>query len=308
MNINISHLKEFVVLSRCSHLSEAAKELYVSPSTLSAHISALENDLGCALFDREHGMALTSKGDLALEHAQRILIEYDAMKRSCSDSGGYIVELRTPNYYMGTEPLLAVRDDFMRTHPKCRVVIKSNDLQMANPLGVLENGAADVTRMYVVQESGDRIEELLPQDVKYIHIGSIGLVLLTTPGHPLANKEAIELGDLDGQMFTTSLSALSMAIIDGARKNLSAQNIETNVIYRHVTNHPDVFATDATGCMSLAFESNERRYPAGATAHRLSFDLSASIYLLYMPGRLDQLQNAYLEAVRRAAGRRPLLP
>ena len=307
MNININYLKEFIVLSRCSRLADAAKELYVSPSTLSSHITSLENDLGCVLFDRERGMALTAKGDLALEHAQRILIEYETMKRVCSDSEESIVELRTPNYYMGTEPLLAVRDNFIRTHPKCRVVIKSNDLQMANPLQVLENGLADITRMYVVRESGDRIETLLPPNVKHIYIGSIELILLSTPGHPLARKDTIDLHDLDGQTFITSLSTLSMATIDGVRKKLSAQGVETNVLYRHVNDHSDVFSIDAIDCISLAFETKTNEYPIDTIPHKLSFDLYADIYLLYMPKRLNKLQCAYLEAIQRAAKQHPLL-
>lgn len=308
MDASIRILEEFVELAKTGRLSTAARNLFMSPSTLSAHIASLEKNLGCTLFERGSGMTLTAKGDLALEHAQRILFEYEGLRNACMDEGGKSVELRTPNYYLGSEPLLAVRDEFLLGHPGYRVSIKTNELQMADPNEILEGGLCDVARMYVVGGSGDELTSLVSPGTDSICLGARRFVLLTTANHPLAGKSVIDSCDLDGQTFVTSLSPLSLTTIDGARKSLAHRGVETRVLYRHVNRHSDIFATGFEDCVSLGFENKTGAYPSGAVVRELSFDLSADVYLLYRADRLDEHQRAYIETVRGVSARESLLP
>ena len=50
--MKINYLSEFLALAHHKNYSEAADELYISQSTLSKHIMALEKELGFSLFDR----------------------------------------------------------------------------------------------------------------------------------------------------------------------------------------------------------------------------------------------------------------
>ena len=69
--MKISTLREFVALAKNRSFVQAAKELYVSQPSLSAHIAALEKDLGFTLADREGGhFVLTPAGMSFLEYAQ----------------------------------------------------------------------------------------------------------------------------------------------------------------------------------------------------------------------------------------------
>jgi LysR family transcriptional activator of glutamate synthase operon len=71
--MEISYLKEFVVLADTGNFMEAANILYSSQSTLSKHIKAIEMELGVPLFDRTTRKVSISKyGELLLPYARQI--------------------------------------------------------------------------------------------------------------------------------------------------------------------------------------------------------------------------------------------
>ncbi len=67
-------LKSFVAVAEAGNLTRAAERLFTSQPAVSAHIKALEEELGLALFDRTaRGMALTRDGEALLEKARATL-------------------------------------------------------------------------------------------------------------------------------------------------------------------------------------------------------------------------------------------
>lgn len=72
--MELYHLKTFVTVAEEQHLTRAAERLFTSQPAISAHIKALEEELGVILFDRTpKGMQLTPAGEQLLERAQRAL-------------------------------------------------------------------------------------------------------------------------------------------------------------------------------------------------------------------------------------------
>lgn len=71
--MEITYLKEFVVLAQTGNFMEVAEILNSSQSTLSKHIKAIELELGVPLFDRTTRKVSISKyGQLFLPYAQQI--------------------------------------------------------------------------------------------------------------------------------------------------------------------------------------------------------------------------------------------
>ena len=71
--MEISYLKEFVVLAQTGNFLEAADILYSSQSTLTKHIQSMEKELGVPLFNRTTRKVSISKyGQLLLPFAQQI--------------------------------------------------------------------------------------------------------------------------------------------------------------------------------------------------------------------------------------------
>lgn len=78
--MELRHLRYFVALADTLSFTRAAETLYVSQSTLSQQISALEDELGCKLFERNRrSTTLTSEGKAMLAHAREVLKEVDAL-------------------------------------------------------------------------------------------------------------------------------------------------------------------------------------------------------------------------------------
>ncbi|MDD4731918.1 MAG: LysR family transcriptional regulator [Desulfovibrio sp.] len=90
--MELYHLKTFVAVAEEGRLSRAAERLYVSQPSVSAHIKALEEELGLALFRRSSkGMRLTPEGDVLLEHAREAL---DAVERIGIKAGSLRQDVR----------------------------------------------------------------------------------------------------------------------------------------------------------------------------------------------------------------------
>lgn len=79
--MELYQLKTFITVAEEGHLTRAADRLNSSQPAVSAHIKALESELGVILFDRTpKGMQLTSRGGLLKEKAEIILTAADELK------------------------------------------------------------------------------------------------------------------------------------------------------------------------------------------------------------------------------------
>lgn len=72
--MEIDALKTFIEISRTRHFGEAARNLYLSQSTVSARIKLLEEQVGVALFIRQrNNIQLTAAGKKLIPYADSIL-------------------------------------------------------------------------------------------------------------------------------------------------------------------------------------------------------------------------------------------
>ena len=72
--MELYQLRTFTMVAEEGHLTRAAKRLHASQPAISAHIKALEDELGVTLFQRTpKGMILTADGQVLKEHADRAL-------------------------------------------------------------------------------------------------------------------------------------------------------------------------------------------------------------------------------------------
>ena len=72
--MELYHLRTFVTVAEEGHLTRASERLFTSQPAVSAHIKALEEELGVTLFERTpRGMQLTPAGDRLLATARTTL-------------------------------------------------------------------------------------------------------------------------------------------------------------------------------------------------------------------------------------------
>jgi LysR family transcriptional regulator, transcription activator of glutamate synthase operon len=78
--MEIRQIQYFLSIVETSSFSAAAEEYYISQSSLSKRIIALEDELGVLLFDRsKRKVSLTNAGEAFFEHALKIYSSYKAL-------------------------------------------------------------------------------------------------------------------------------------------------------------------------------------------------------------------------------------
>ncbi len=76
--MDISFMREFMVLSETCNYQNASEQLYLTNSTLSKHIQKMEAELGHPLFERStRKVTLTKEGEIFQEKCSQILALYD---------------------------------------------------------------------------------------------------------------------------------------------------------------------------------------------------------------------------------------
>ncbi|WP_336785743.1 LysR family transcriptional regulator [Paenibacillus sp. MMO-177] len=84
--MELLQLQYFLTVARLEHVTEAARHLHVTQSSLSKTIQRLEEDLGVPLFDRiGRKLRLNESGSRFLLRAERALFELDQGKQELND-------------------------------------------------------------------------------------------------------------------------------------------------------------------------------------------------------------------------------
>ena len=74
------------------NFTRAAKSLGINTSTISRRVGRFEDELGLAVFERQHaGVRLTTGGKAVLPHIRRALAELDAIRRAGEQNGNGVV-------------------------------------------------------------------------------------------------------------------------------------------------------------------------------------------------------------------------
>ncbi|MBR0352440.1 MAG: LysR family transcriptional regulator [Oscillospiraceae bacterium] len=84
--MELEQLRIFIAVAEHGSYSAAAKDLFVSHSTTSRAVSALENELGVTLFDRKNRiLGLTQAGESLLRDARELLENAAQLKNNLKE-------------------------------------------------------------------------------------------------------------------------------------------------------------------------------------------------------------------------------
>lgn len=195
--MNISWLREFIVLAGCCNYLEAAERLFISQSTLSKHIKALEDELGLFLFDRStRKVQLSRAGEILVPYARNITqagYAFEAAARNYKETmNGRVVIDSIP-----TLPQYGITDivsSFQKSYPHYRITMLAD--QLRNPEEDLRNGICELAFIRRLQNyhQSEEFEEysFFPKD---------HMVAVLPPSHPLADQPFIRLEQLQSDTF-----------------------------------------------------------------------------------------------------------
>ncbi|GAA2830269.1 LysR family transcriptional regulator [Kribbella solani] len=189
--MDLTMLRQFVVIARLEHLSRAADELHVAQPSLSRTVARLEHELGTPLFDRSGRLRLNPVGALFRDYVERALGELDAGRRAvaaATEQGTGTVRLGAENFLALTEPLAT----FKRDHPTIELELR-------------QLPAEDMPRRLRAQEVDFCVAS---QPVATAGLESFVLldepVWVVTPlDHSLAGRTSVRVEELADELFVT---------------------------------------------------------------------------------------------------------
>ena len=128
--IDSRQLRAFATLARKGSFTLAAKELFLSQSAVSHSMKALEQEVGCRLFDRMgKKVLLTQAGETLLHHVEKILQEMTAARAALDQLGKWgKSRLRLGASTTACQYILpAVLREFKESFPQCMIAIEPGD-------------------------------------------------------------------------------------------------------------------------------------------------------------------------------------
>lgn len=188
--MELLQLQYFLAVARLEHVTEAARSLHVTQSSLSKTIQRLEEDLGVPLFDRTgRKLRLNEFGSRFLRRAERALFELEQGKQEISDLSN--PEHGTLELAVTTASTLPnILREFRKKRPDIQFHVQM--LTMKEMGTLLHRGEVD----YCLSSpplQGDDIE---------CEIVFVDPILVAVPkGHRLADRSSVSLAELRDEWF-----------------------------------------------------------------------------------------------------------
>jgi LysR family cyn operon transcriptional activator len=182
------------VVAETLNFTRAAERLRVNQSAVSHNIKALETELGEPLFIRtKRGVKLSEAGKLALEHAERILDEAEAMREHLTGgeqrpTGRVRAAAATQAFVFLFAPFF---EAFMREHPAVELTFRTTS-STEQTVADIVNGSADV---------GFASMPVYSPNLQATPLFEDELSLVVAAGHRLAKAKSAAVEDVARERF-----------------------------------------------------------------------------------------------------------
>ncbi|MEO1199328.1 MAG: LysR family transcriptional regulator [Pseudomonadota bacterium] len=280
--MSIHQLRALVAIADSRSFRAAAERLHRTQAAISQQIKALEDSYGGTLFDRETRPArLTPRGVMLVEHARRIIADYDSLPARLDAKAPLSGQLR-----IGVIPTASIRllPDLIATmanrHPDVTIRIDSG---LSNTLQArLQSGAIDAALM---TRAGPLPDDL---DATVIQVEPMVLARAGRPG------DTPKIADFDRLPFIRFRRSAGVGrVIDAFLTTKSIVPVEA----MELDSIEAIIAVVANGLgMTIVPEADVHRY-AGETVRTAPIDLKRSIILVTRRG--DQpLMTALADLLR----------
>jgi len=150
---NWEHLRYFLALARHGSLAGAARHLEKAETTVWRHLAALEDDLGCRLFERKRGGYLLSEaGQHLLKQAERVEAEIlNARQALAGDAPAVAGQLRlTAPAFLAVWFTEAFLPSLQRRHP-----LLCLEIVTGSPTAILARRETDLALRFNAVREGD---------------------------------------------------------------------------------------------------------------------------------------------------------
>lgn len=191
--MNLTYLEYFDAAARYGSFSRAAKELFVTPQTVSTAIAALEREWGFALFDRRaSGIELTEAGSALLKQTSVVLSDVANLENLARRKRTEETETLTFAYASASLPQegypfsLADLACFRQEHP---------DIAL-NVFELTSDACVDAVVGHRAELAYAAVAEV-PADVESICLSRGSFLVGISRENPLSQRDALSFADLE---------------------------------------------------------------------------------------------------------------
>lgn len=190
--MEVKQVQYFLAVVTTGSFSAAADALYITQSSVSKQIIALEKELGFPLFDRsKRKIILTQAGETFLNHARKLNTDYQTMLAELSKFK------TTPNFSIIAIPVIAQYGitthlaQFKSAHPKLNFTL--DEREAAATLPALNNHQYDLAFI--------RDYTLDGENYFFLKIARDQLQVLVSKKHRFAGRQSVALAELADENF-----------------------------------------------------------------------------------------------------------
>lgn len=192
--MKFDYLREFVAAAQSEEMQQCARELGISPSVLSKHMKAIEQELGVPLFMRSRKTELSPYGRILLPYAKELVKIQDDYELDFSGQ----IENIPPKLTVGLSPIQfrersgQLMENFILKHPQEVLLREADNSALCQ---MVADGEIDVAFVRTQPEL-HRNPELI-----YIPFCSDPMVAFMPPEHPLSDAPSVTIADLKNEQI-----------------------------------------------------------------------------------------------------------
>lgn len=191
--MNLKQMEVFVAVAESGSFSKGGEATFITQSTVSQHISALEKEFGIRLLDRTvKGALLTEGGKVLLQHARRLLNDAHEVElainrfKGLEDTALTVGCSNIPGDYMIPEALPA----FLERYPGLKLTLVQGDSRE-----ILERIGREELEVGII---GSRFED---EGFFFTPLGKDEIRLIVKRGHRWCDLRSVSLDRLTEEAF-----------------------------------------------------------------------------------------------------------
>jgi len=188
--VDFEQLKIFISVVENGGFTKAADALYISHSTTSRKVAALEESLNVRLFERDtRSVRLTEAGKLLYNESRMLLQRVEEIESAVRNVGnGYSGRLRAAGPNIFSDDLSGLYKEFCDLYPG--IVLEVRSCGLSEVFGLVGSDRADFgfTFSYVLPENSEEYE--------IVRVAGEKFCVVVPEGHPLAERGSVTVKDL----------------------------------------------------------------------------------------------------------------
>lgn len=189
--MELNYIKEFVHLAEVGNFLTASEDLFISQSSLSKHIKAIETELNTSLFLRTtRKVSLTEAGTVFLKYASQIAKQQENYQKALND----LLNKDANSVTIGVMPTMAQYDitdiiySFQRRYPQMKLSLTMGDTYDLK--AKLDDGILDLAFLRETEQSDEYYR---------IFICSDKLITVVPVNHPFASQPEVNIKQLENE-------------------------------------------------------------------------------------------------------------